>query len=95
VLGSIPIIGNLFKTRSGEAVKNNLMIFIRPKILRDATQAAFQTDSKYNYMLDQQKRYNSGELDVPILPRREMPVMPPAPPVTPLPQPARPEGGPP
>jgi type II secretory pathway component GspD/PulD (secretin) len=44
------------------------MIFIRPKILRDATQAAFQTDSEYNYMLDQQKKYNSGELDVPTMP---------------------------
>jgi hypothetical protein len=43
-------------------------------------------------MLDQQKKYNNGELDVPILPRREMPLMPP---VTPLPQPARPEGEPP
>jgi general secretion pathway protein D len=102
VLGSIPIIGNLFKTRSGEAVKNNLMIFIRPKILRGATQAAFQTDSKYNYMFDQQKKYSEGELDLPIMPRREMPLIPPALPVTPLPQPAgsqgataRPEGEPP
>ena len=34
-LGSIPIIGQLFKTRNATSTKNNLMIFIRPKILRD------------------------------------------------------------
>jgi len=83
VLGSIPLLGNLFKTRSGHATKNNLMIFIRPKILRDGNAAAYLTDSKYNYMLDQQKRYNKGEMDVPILPKHEKPLMPPAPPVPP------------
>jgi general secretion pathway protein D len=90
VLGSIPLLGNLFKTRSGHATKNNLMIFIRPKILRDANQAAFLTDSKYNYMLDQQKRYNSnkGDMDVPILPKHDKPLMPPAPPIPP-PSPAK------
>jgi general secretion pathway protein D len=83
VLGSIPLLGNLFKTRKGEGFKNNLMIFIRPKILRDPTQAAFSTDSKYNYMRDLQKQYNKGELDVPILPHTQKPVLPPAPPIPP------------
>jgi general secretion pathway protein D len=83
LLGSIPLLGNLFKTRKAEGFKNNLMIFIRPKILRDATQAAYQTDSKYNYMMDQQKKYNQGELDVPILPAHKKPMLPPAPPPPP------------
>lgn len=83
VLGSIPLLGNLFKTRQAEAQKKNLMIFIRPKILRDANQAAVQTDSKYNYMLDQQLKYNKGELDVPLLPHSKKPVLPPAPPIPP------------
>jgi general secretion pathway protein D len=83
VLGSIPLLGNLFKTRAGEAKKNNLMIFIRPKILRDPYQAAVQTDSKYNYMLDLQKKYNKGEVDVPILPHTQKPLLPPAPPIPP------------
>jgi general secretion pathway protein D len=52
-LGSIPIIGYLFKTRAATATKNNLIMFIRPKILRDPAQAAYETDIKYNYMLDQ------------------------------------------
>ena len=54
-LGSIPIIGLLFKTRNATSTKNNLIMFIRPKILRDQAQAAYETDLKYNYMRDQQK----------------------------------------
>ncbi|MEA3179559.1 MAG: ral secretion pathway protein [Gammaproteobacteria bacterium] len=84
ILGSIPLLGNLFKTRSAEGKKTNLMIFIRPKILRDANQAALQTDSKYNYMLNEEMKYNKGELDVPILPRSvQKPLLPPAPAIPP------------
>ncbi|MGH8140787.1 MAG: type II secretion system secretin GspD [Steroidobacteraceae bacterium] len=83
LLGSIPILGNLFKTRQAQATKNNLMIFIRPKILRDQTQAAFETDSKYNYMLDRQKEYNKRELDVPLLPGVKKPLLSPSAPLPP------------
>ncbi len=83
LLGSIPLLGNLFKTRKAEGTKNNLMIFIRPKILRDGAQAAYQTDSKYNYMRDQEKEYNKAELDAPLLPpSTKKPLLPPAPPVS-------------
>src|ERR1700730_12733965 len=34
VLGAIPVLGNLFKSRSGSRQKKNLLVFIRPKILR-------------------------------------------------------------
>ncbi|MBV8742392.1 MAG: hypothetical protein JOZ12_11460, partial [Sinobacteraceae bacterium] len=79
VLGSIPVLGNLFKTRHAEATRNNLMIFIRPKIMRDQTQAAFETDSKYNYMIDQEKSYNRPEHDIPILPKVKKPLLDPPP----------------
>jgi general secretion pathway protein D len=83
ILGSIPLLGNLFKTRKAEGFKNNLMIFIRPKILRDPAQAAYQTDSKYNYMMDLEKKSIKGELDVPILPHMQKPLLPPPPPIPP------------
>ena len=35
-LGNIPIIGYLFKNRSAMSTKNNLIIFIRPKILQQS-----------------------------------------------------------
>ena len=75
LLGSIPIIGNLFKTRQAQATKNNLMIFIRPKIMRDQPGAAFETDSKYNYMRDQERDYNRPELDIPLLPGVNKPML--------------------
>jgi general secretion pathway protein D len=81
-LGSIPLIGLAFKTRTGNSTKNNLMIFIRPKILRDDAQAAFQTDSKYNYMIDQERDYNKFEL-LPVIPGAKKPLLPPAPPLPP------------
>jgi general secretion pathway protein D len=77
-LGNIPIIGLLFKTRSESSTKNNLMIFIRPQILRDGAQAAYQTDLKYNYMRDQQKGLKTKEI-LPLLPgvsRGQLPDLP-------------------
>ena len=50
VLGSIPVLGALFRSRSTDKVKTNLLVFIRPKILRDAEQAAIETNAKYNYI---------------------------------------------
>src|SRR5207302_571389 len=66
-LGNIPLLGLLFKTRNATSTKNNLIMFIRPQILRDAAQAAFETDLKYNYMQDQQKSLNRREA-LPLLP---------------------------
>jgi len=88
-LGSIPIIGNLFKVRNTTATKNNLMIFIRPQILRDPAQAAFQTDLKYNYMLDEQKGQGGYEKAFPSLlpntPQPRLPALPAPPPAAPAP----------
>jgi Flp pilus assembly secretin CpaC len=79
-LGRIPLIGLAFKTRNSDRLKTNLMIFIRPKILRDGVQAAYETDAKYNYIVDEQKKTDKREL-IPLLPGRgpKLPPMPPAP----------------
>jgi len=61
-LGSIPLIGELFKTRSVDKVKTNLMVFIRPRILRDGVDAAIETNAKYNYVRDQQLNRNKGKV---------------------------------
>ena len=66
-LGNIPILGLLFKTRNATSTKNNLIMFIRPKILRDQAQAAYETDLKYNYMRDQQRSLDHTEV-LPLLP---------------------------
>ncbi len=53
-LGKIPGLGWLFRARSTDRVKTNLMVFIRPTILRDNIQASFETNTKYNYIRDLQ-----------------------------------------
>jgi general secretion pathway protein D len=44
ILGNIPLLGNLFRSRKTEKVKTNLMIFIRPTILRDTATIAIETN---------------------------------------------------
>ena len=78
VLGSIPVVGNLFRSRRTDKVKTNLMVFIRPRILRNRDQAAIETDSKYNYIRDMQQVGRRGQRgEVPLMPRTERPVLPP------------------
>jgi general secretion pathway protein D len=71
-LGSIPIIGELFKTRSVDKVKTNLMVFIRPRILRDGVDAMIETNAKYNYIREQQL----GKDKVPLMPGERQPTLP-------------------
>ena len=54
LLGRIPLIGALFRSDSTTKKKTNLMVFIRPTILRDDDTAAFETNAKYNYIRDEQ-----------------------------------------
>jgi general secretion pathway protein D len=75
ILGSIPLIGELFKTRSGQKEKRNLMVFIRPTILRDGTAAAIETNAKYNVIRDQQLSRRKGR--VTLLPGERQPLLPP------------------
>ena len=75
VLGSIPILGNLFRSRKTELVKTNLMVFIRPKILRDAEQTYIETNQKYNYIRDMQ--LGVAGVSVPLMPNVERPTLPP------------------
>lgn len=50
LLGDIPVIGFLFRSESTTRSKANLMVFLRPSILRDHKDAAFVTNEKYNHL---------------------------------------------
>lgn len=75
VLGAIPVVGGLFRSRNNEKVKTNLMIFIRPQILRDAERSWQVTNDKYNYIRNVQLG-NQGQ-SVPLLKDVERPALPP------------------
>lgn len=55
ILGRIPLLGALFRSDNTSKTKTNLMVFIKPTILRDNVQAAFETNAKYNYIRQQQQ----------------------------------------
>ncbi|VAW55549.1 General secretion pathway protein D [hydrothermal vent metagenome] len=50
LLGDIPLIGFLFRSQSTTKNKQNLMVFLRPTILRDHRDAAFVTNEKYSLL---------------------------------------------
>jgi general secretion pathway protein D len=101
LLADIPLLGNLFKARNDSATRNDLMIFIKPTILRDQFQAADATRTNYSYMLHQQNsvipepfpQLLRGEPAprLPPLPPPPAPSTPSAPnPLAPKPQPQKP-----
>lgn len=50
LLGDIPILGNLFKSTSREVKKLNLLVFLRPTILRDKASTRAVTDQKFDQL---------------------------------------------
>lgn len=75
VLGRIPLLGVLFRSRKTEKLKTNLMVFIRATILRDAAQTAFETNQKYNLIRDVQQGREGT--DVQMMPDQVRPMLPP------------------
>jgi general secretion pathway protein D len=73
-LGRIPGLGWLFRARNTERVKTNLMVFIRPTILRDGNQARFETNRKYNYIRELQRQ--QAEQPVRLMREETYPVLP-------------------
>lgn len=73
-LGSIPVIGNLFRYRSNKREKRDLMVFLRPQILRDKATEAAVSSEKYNYMRTEQLQLRQQQW--PLTPASERPLLP-------------------
>jgi len=54
LLGDIPILGHLFRSTKSSKTKRNLMIFIKPTIIRDAATMRNLSSSKYNMIRAEQ-----------------------------------------
>ncbi len=74
LLGDVPGLGRLFRYDTASVEKRNLMVFLRPVIVRDTAVAESLTHAKYSYIRDQQLK-EQGRNDS-LLPRRDMPVLP-------------------
>ncbi|OBU30456.1 type II secretion system secretin GspD [Photobacterium kishitanii] len=74
ILGDIPVLGALFRSTNNQTEKTNLMIFIRPTILRDGMSADGMTQRKYNYIRAQQlyqadKGMRLMDAEMPVIPK--------------------------
>ncbi|MGL4312630.1 MAG: secretin N-terminal domain-containing protein, partial [Sphingomonas sp.] len=84
LLSEIPLIGELFRSRSRARTNTNLMVFIRPTILRDGADAAAMTARRYNYVRNAQLlRDPEAEPEIDLLVRDYLGTVPPV--ITPQP----------
>ncbi|CAK1888304.1 Type II secretion system protein GspD [Vibrio crassostreae] len=73
-LGDIPVLGHLFKSTSTQVEKKNLMVFIKPTIIRDGMTADGITQRKYNFIRAEQ--LYKAEQGLKLLDDDNIPVLP-------------------
>ena len=62
MLGDIPVIGWIFKNRSQEKTKTNLLVFLTPHIVKEAEQLMKLSNDKRTEFARNEDRYIKGEL---------------------------------
>jgi general secretion pathway protein D len=84
LLGDIPLLGNLFRSKSRNRTKTNLMVFIRPTIIRSAEDAQRVAGERYQYInAEQARREGTSETSLDALVRDYLRTAPPQAPQTP------------
>ncbi|MDZ7938235.1 MAG: type II secretion system secretin GspD [Rhodoferax sp.] len=73
-LGDVPLFGNLFKSEARSRKKTNLMVFLRPVVVRDASASDRLSNDRYEQMRGSQQ--NSQPLPSSVVPINEAPVLP-------------------
>ena len=76
-LGDMPFFGNLFRNESRSRNKTNLMIFLRPVVVRDDNSAEVLSSGRYEQMQGLQK--DADKPETPVLPVPNDQVLPPFP----------------
>ena len=74
LLGDLPLVGGLFQYKNRSHSKTNLMVFLRPKILRTAQSADSLTSDRYDYVVGEEIK-SKMEPGL-VLPAEEQPVLP-------------------
>ena len=73
LLGDVPLLGGLFRSTNTEKIKRNLMVFLRPVILRDSATTSNIAHGKYDFLRAQQlERRDKG---VKLMPAKALPVL--------------------
>ena len=55
-LGDLPLVGDLFKYKTRTRSKTNLMVFLRPLVIRNSDQSAHVTADRYDYMRTEEQQ---------------------------------------
>ncbi|MBQ4844763.1 type II secretion system secretin GspD [Pseudoalteromonas sp. MMG005] len=74
LLGDIPFIGHLFKSTNTKKSKRNLLVFIRPTIVRDSRSMNELSHAKYNFIRSEQVKRNEDGIQ--LMPSEDTPVLP-------------------
>ncbi|MBF0427515.1 MAG: type II secretion system secretin GspD [Magnetococcales bacterium] len=74
ILGDLPLIGALFRAESASGEKRNLMVFLRPTILRTKEDGILLTHEKYKWIREQQLSAPKGR--GPVVLEGETPLLP-------------------
>ncbi|MCZ6804614.1 MAG: type II secretion system secretin GspD [Proteobacteria bacterium] len=64
VLGDIPLLGNLFRSTKTTKVKKNLMIFIRPTVIKDTAKYSHLSNRKYENIRNKQLELQSKGIEI-------------------------------
>jgi general secretion pathway protein D len=75
LLGDLPLVGGLFRSESRERKRTNLMVFLRPVVLRDGDSANRLSMDRYEQIRGEQKS-SQPERSI-VMPINESPVLPP------------------
>ena len=84
LLGDLPLVGSLFRYDTRRQTKTNLMVFLRPLVLRDSTAHGGVTTERYRQLLGEQEK--SQPPSHPVLPDIQGPRLPPLEPPAPAPK---------
>jgi general secretion pathway protein D len=75
LLGDLPLIGGLFRSETRTRKRSNLMVFLRPVVVRDADSASRLSLDRYDQIRGEQKAAQPEQSYV--LPINDSPVLPP------------------
>ncbi|MEJ6476011.1 type II secretion system secretin GspD [Pseudoalteromonas piscicida] len=74
LLGDIPVLGHLFRSTGTQKEKRNLLVFIRPTIVRDGRSMNDISHSKYNFIRGEQHKHREEGIE--LMPFEDTPILP-------------------
>jgi general secretion pathway protein D len=75
LVGDVPVVGQLFRYDNRRRIKTNLMVFLKPTVVRTSSAGGALTGDRYDYLIGEQQRLAPGPR--PFWPDQTQPRLPP------------------